>query len=183
MKFERKQIWLINFDPSFGHEYRKARPGLIIESTEYIEFGNLLTVIPVSSMIDKRKQLDVLLPKNEINRLMFDSLLKIQHIVSFDKRRFIKYIGVCDDDIISSISKNISSHGVWLLLGDREYFLPYDEFPWFKDVPIGKILKVEEPTPGHLYWSELDIDLCIESIEYSERFPLKAKQQKTKALN
>ena len=72
---------------------------------------------------------------------------------------------------------NVSSHGVWLLAGDRELFMPYDEFPWFKDVPIGKILKVEEPTSGHFYWPELDIDLGIESIEHPERFRLGAKQR------
>ncbi len=70
---------------------------------------------------------------------------------------------------------NISSHGIWLLTKDRELFIPYKEFPWFKDAPIGKILNVEEPTPGHFYWPELDVDLGIESIEHPERFPLKAK--------
>ena len=24
--FQRGQIWLVNFDPSFGHEYKKIRP-------------------------------------------------------------------------------------------------------------------------------------------------------------
>ncbi len=70
---------------------------------------------------------------------------------------------------------NISSHGIWLLVRDRELFIPYDKFPWFKDVPIGKILNVEEPSPGHFYWPELDVDLGIESIDYPERFPLKSK--------
>ena len=70
---------------------------------------------------------------------------------------------------------NISSHGIWLITGDRELFISYDKFPWFKDVPIGKILNVEEPTPGHFYWPELDVDLGIESIEHPERFPLKLK--------
>lgn len=70
---------------------------------------------------------------------------------------------------------NVSSHGIWLLAGDRELFLPYEDFPWFKDVPIGKILNVQQPTPGHFYWPELDVDLGIESIEHPERFPLKAK--------
>lgn len=70
---------------------------------------------------------------------------------------------------------NVSSHGVWLLAGDKELFMPYEDFPWFKDAPIGKILNVEEPTPGHFYWPELDVDLGIESIEHPERFPLKAK--------
>ena len=70
---------------------------------------------------------------------------------------------------------NISSHGIWLLSREKEVFIPYEEFPWFKDAPVGKILNVEEPTPGHFYWPELDVDLGIESIEHPERFPLKAK--------
>ena len=70
---------------------------------------------------------------------------------------------------------NISSHGIWLITGNRELFLGYDQFPWFKDVPIGKIINVEEPSPGHFYWPELDVDLGIESIEYPERFPLVSK--------
>lgn len=70
---------------------------------------------------------------------------------------------------------NISAHGIWLLSVDEEYFLPYDDFPWFRDVPIGRILNVEEPIPGHFYWPDLDIDLSAESIEHLERFPLKYK--------
>ena len=72
---------------------------------------------------------------------------------------------------------NISSHGIWLLTRERELFIPYEEFPWFKEAPVGKILNVEEPTPGHFYWPELDVDLGIESIEHPERFPLKAKNR------
>ena len=71
---------------------------------------------------------------------------------------------------------NISSHGIWLLTREKELFIPFKEFPWFKDAPIGKILNVEEPTPGHFYWPELDVDLGIESIEHPERFPLKSKK-------
>ena len=70
---------------------------------------------------------------------------------------------------------NISSHGVWLLARGKELFMSYEDFPWFKEAPIGKVLNVEEPTPGHFYWPELDVDLGIESIEHPERFPLKAK--------
>lgn len=70
---------------------------------------------------------------------------------------------------------NISSHGVWLLVGEKELFMSFDDFPWFKDSPVGKILNVEEPTPGHFYWPELDVDLGIETIEHPERFPLKSK--------
>lgn len=70
---------------------------------------------------------------------------------------------------------NISSHGVWLLAGDKEHFMSFDDFPWFKDAPIGKVLNVEEPAPGHFYWPELDVDVGIDTIEHPDRFPLRAK--------
>ncbi len=70
---------------------------------------------------------------------------------------------------------NISTHGIWLLVGEQEFFLSYEDFPWFKEVPIGNILQVEQPTLGHFYWPDLDVDLGIESIKHPERFPLKAK--------
>lgn len=70
---------------------------------------------------------------------------------------------------------NISSHGVWLLAGPKELFMSYEDFPWFKDVPIGKILNVEEITPGHFYWPDLDIDLGLDTIENPDRYPLKSK--------
>ena len=70
---------------------------------------------------------------------------------------------------------HISNHGVWLLADGHELFMPYDSFPWFKDVPVGKILNVEEPTPGHYYWPDLDVDLTEEIILHPERFPHQAR--------
>ena len=67
---------------------------------------------------------------------------------------------------------NVSTHGFWLLLLDRELFGPFANFPWFKDVSVGALLKVELPSPRHLYWPDLDIDLAVESLEHPERFPL-----------
>lgn len=70
---------------------------------------------------------------------------------------------------------NISRHGFWLWLGDREVFLPFAEFPWFVDAPIGKVMNVERPSEDHLYWPDLDIDLSVRSIEHPEEFPLQAR--------
>lgn len=67
---------------------------------------------------------------------------------------------------------NISRHGFWLLLADEELFLPFSEFPWFRDVAVGKILHVELPSSDHLYWPELDVDLAVDSIRHPEMFPL-----------
>lgn len=67
---------------------------------------------------------------------------------------------------------NVSKHGFWLLLGDDESFVPFAGFPWFRDAPVGKLTDVELPSPHHLYWPALDIDLAVESIRHPEQFPL-----------
>ncbi len=78
---------------------------------------------------------------------------------------------------ISSVEvTHVSSHGIWLLTVDKELFLSYDAFPWFREVPLSQILNVTELTPGHYYWQDLDIDLGLESIEHPDRFLLKYKE-------
>jgi len=40
---------------------------------------------------------------------------------------------------------NVSPHGFWLLLDQREVFVPFKEFPWFRDATISQIVNVERP--------------------------------------
>jgi hypothetical protein len=61
-----------------------------------------------------------------------------------------------------------------VLAHGREFFMPYEEFPWFKDVPVKSIFNVEEVSPGHFYWPDLDVDLTEEAIKHPEKFPLRA---------
>ena len=70
---------------------------------------------------------------------------------------------------------NISAHGLWLLTHNKELFMPYEDFPWFKDQTVKSLVNVEEQSPGHFFWPDLDIDLTEQIIEHPERFPLKAK--------
>ncbi len=71
---------------------------------------------------------------------------------------------------------HISSYGVWLLAQGKEFFMSYEEFPWFKEQPVKSIIHVEEQKTGHFYWPEIDVDLTIDIIEHPERFPLKSKK-------
>ena len=66
----------------------------------------------------------------------------------------------------------ISKHGIWLLLTNREFFLSFQDFPWFKNAPVSAIHNVNLLSDDHLYWPDLDIDLTVESIENPESFPL-----------
>ena len=70
---------------------------------------------------------------------------------------------------------NVSAHGLWLMIGDGEHFLAFKQFPWFRSAPIGKLLNVKRPSPRHLHWPDLDVDLDVESISRPEKFPLVSK--------
>ncbi|MEJ7891475.1 MAG: DUF2442 domain-containing protein [Solirubrobacteraceae bacterium] len=70
---------------------------------------------------------------------------------------------------------NISTHGFWILVDDRELFLPFEQFPWFKRASVEAIVRLECPRAGHLYWPDLDVDLSVDSIEHPERYPLLAR--------
>lgn len=67
---------------------------------------------------------------------------------------------------------NVSTSGFWLLVNEKEFFLSFNTFPWFKDAPIVKLVNVELVSAEHLYWPDLDVDLELESILHPERFPL-----------
>ena len=73
---------------------------------------------------------------------------------------------------------NVSRHGLWLLCRDRELFMSFKNFPWFKDAPVASLFHVEEPSPNHFYWPDLDVDLGLRTIEDPQRFPLVANTLK-----
>jgi hypothetical protein len=77
---------------------------------------------------------------------------------------------------------NVSPHGFWLLLEHQEHFVSFKDFPWFRDATIGDLIKVELPSPHHLYWPLLDVDLAVESLDHPERFPLVSRAQPNKRL-
>jgi hypothetical protein len=54
--------------------------------------------------------------------------------------------------------------------------MSYEDFPWFREQPVAAILNVEEPSPGHFYWPDIDLDLTAEIIKHPGRFPLEASK-------
>ena len=70
---------------------------------------------------------------------------------------------------------NVSEHGFWVFLRGKEYFLAFENFPWFRRASIEQIVDVELWHATHLYWPKLDVDLSIEIIERPEKFKLVSK--------
>ncbi len=67
---------------------------------------------------------------------------------------------------------NISAHGIWLLIGTKEYFLPYERFPWFKETRVSEILDLQLLHESHLHWPALDVDLEVACIANPEQYRL-----------
>jgi hypothetical protein len=72
----------------------------------------------------------------------------------------------------------VSPHGFWLFIGERELFVSFEDFPWFRDASIRQITHVEMPSAHHLHWPDLDIDLAADSLAHPERYPLISQSQR-----
>lgn len=64
---------------------------------------------------------------------------------------------------------------MWILVLKQEHFLPFEQFPWFRDAPVSAVLNLAMPREGHLFWPDLDVDLELASIRNPEAYPLVAK--------
>lgn len=76
-------------------------------------------------------------------------------------------------NIFSGEVTAIGRDGFWLLCSEREYFVPYENYPVFKRASVEQIYDVQEVGPGQLHWESLDADIEIAALEHPERFPLR----------
>jgi len=105
------EIWVVNFgDNNVGHEYKKDRPALIIQSNDQLKITNIFTIIPLTSNRNNRHSDDIAVGKDDTNRLYADSVLKVHHTQSFDKLRFIKKIGIIENDLLDQVKNYLKRH-------------------------------------------------------------------------
>ncbi len=80
---------------------------------------------------------------------------------------------------ISASVENITPFGIWLFVNEKEYFLNYEDYPYFKDQSLKSIQHVQLLHGCHLYWPELDVDLEIDNLENPDKYPLKSRVTKS----
>lgn len=110
MNFTFGDIYIVEFDPSFGHEYRGERPAMVIQEETISKKSSLVTVIPFTSQLDQRQQEDVFVEKDDLNKLSCDSIIKVRNIQSFDKRRFHFRIGKAGSPTIRQVRGYLRRH-------------------------------------------------------------------------
>jgi len=70
--------------------------------------------------------------------------------------------------------ENITPFGIWLFVKEKEYFLSYKDYPYFRDQTLNSIQNIQLLHGYHLYWPELDVDLEIDNLENPQKYPLKS---------
>jgi hypothetical protein len=68
--------------------------------------------------------------------------------------------------------EGITPRGVWLNVLGREYFLDYDQFPWFRNATIHQVQDVRLIRKSYLRWPSLDVDLELDCVEHPANYPL-----------
>lgn len=77
-------------------------------------------------------------------------------------------------DLLASV-ENITPFGIWLYVKEKEYFLSYEDYPYFKEQTITSIQKVQLLHGYHLYWPDLDVDLELDNLENPAKYPLQSQ--------
>jgi hypothetical protein len=76
-------------------------------------------------------------------------------------------IGISDNEVT-----NIGATGFWLLVEDKEYFVPFADYPVFQTATIEQIFNVKRLGPGQFHWLALDADIELDALENPDQFPL-----------
>ena len=69
----------------------------------------------------------------------------------------------------------ISRNGLVLLVGDKEYYLSYEKFPWFKKATVDNVFDVRLLGKNRIRWEALDVDLNLSIITNPDAYPLMAE--------
>ncbi len=102
------EIWFVEFTGQ-GHEYQKTRPAVVIESDDQLKVTSVITVVPITKQQEKHKD-DIFVAKDEKNNLLYDSVIKVHQVQTFDKSRFIKKIGIVEKEIMEKIKTYLRRH-------------------------------------------------------------------------
>ena len=66
----------------------------------------------------------------------------------------------------------INDLGFWVLVEDKEYFVPFSDYPGFKQSSVNQILNIRFLPPSQLHWNEIDMDIELQELAQPESFPL-----------
>ena len=106
-ELKRGDVWLVNLDPTVGHEIKKSRPAVIIQNDIGNKFSPITIIAPITSQkIEVVYPFEVFLGRRNTG-LDKDSKALFNQIRAIDKQRLVNKLGRVDEDSLSKINEAI----------------------------------------------------------------------------
>jgi mRNA interferase MazF len=103
----RGEIYLVNFDPTIGHEIRKTRPALVIQNDVSNQYSPITVVAAISSQFsDPPFPREVIIEAHE-SGLDKRSAVIVNQIRSVDRQRLIKRVGKLSSRSLARVNESI----------------------------------------------------------------------------
>lgn len=86
-------IYLAEIVQSIGHEYKKLRPFLVVDSDRHLNGNNVVCTVPLTSNLTGKGFFDVYIEADYFNHLSKNSIARLNHLNAFDRDRLKHRIG------------------------------------------------------------------------------------------
>ncbi len=106
---KRGDVYWVKLDPIEGSEIGKTRPAVVISNDINNEFADTVTILPVTSSVEKVYPFEVLMKKGIAN-MSSDSKVKANQIRTVDKKRLKERTGTIPETILREIEKAVKIH-------------------------------------------------------------------------
>ena len=135
----------------------------------------------VNNREESRKHIHVQTPDGEL-KIWLEPEVKIDKIYNVkpkEVREILQIVKEHKNEFIKN-GKNtsifeitgITKHGIWFILDDKEYFIPFKDYPMLKRLSVEDLLNASFSPPEHIYWEKNDIDIELSALENPEKYNL-----------
>jgi mRNA interferase MazF len=101
MVMKQYEIYLVNLEPTIGHEIQKTRPCVIISPDEMNEYIETIIIVPMTTKSHNYPT------RIEINFQNKTGWIVLDQIRTVDKKRLIRKIGELEKSTITEIKNSI----------------------------------------------------------------------------
>ena len=102
---KRGEIYLVEFDPTRGHEIQKTKPALIIQNDIGNRYSPITIVAAITSKFNTPPHPTDVIVEQIHSGLSLRSAVAVNQIRSVDRRRLVRRIGRLDDTAMRQVDQ------------------------------------------------------------------------------